>query len=265
MGYFDGVSVLGSPASLFRAVLCWPLIVPATVAHSATAIARALSGGSTQDVHRSYLGFSRFCMRVGGTHLHVYGANRIEPGQAYVVVSNHESNWDSLALIAGLPQLALRFVAKRQLLRIPLFGQALQLTGNVIVDRDRSGTDLKRIESQMSVRDHRVSMLFYAEGRRSRDGALHPFKTGAFATALAHKLPILPVAICGTRPIWPPESLRIAPGPAVIEVGEPMRVDGLEWSDRGKLRDRTREAVSSLRASGRARLREMGLDPGGID
>ena len=236
-----------------------------TLYYSTMAIILAMRGRSPDDIHRAYLGFARFCMRVADTRLIIRGAEQLCPDQAYVVVSNHESNWDALILIAAFPQLCTRFVAKKQLLYIPVFGYALRVSGNIIVDRDRRGTDLKRIEELMSVRASNVSILFFAEGRRSRDGSFHAFKIGAFATALAHQLPILPVAVAGSRQLWPPGALGIRPGPVAIEVGAPISVDGLGSADRQALRDQTREGVGKLRARARQRLRDMDVDPGGID
>ena len=134
--------------------------------YSSSAIIMALRGRSPEDVHRAYLGFARFCLRVADTRLIIRGAEQLDPDEAYVVVSNHESNWDSAVLLAAFPQLCARFVAKKQLMQIPVFGHALRLSGNILVDRDRR-TDLKRIEEQMSVRAPNVSILFFAEGRVS--------------------------------------------------------------------------------------------------
>ena len=258
------MGALGSFTSLLRSIACCPLLVLSTLYYSAAAIILALRGRRPEDVHRAYLGFARFCIRIANTRLIIHGAE-LGGTEAYVVVSNHESNWDSPILIAAFPQLCARFVAKKQLMQIPVFGHALRVSGNIMVDRDRRGTDLRRIEEQMSVRAPSVSILFFAEGRRTRDGSLQEFKLGAFATALAFRLPILPVAVAGSRRIWPPGGLRIRSGPVAIEVGAPIPVDGLEFADRKALRDQTREVVGKLRARARQRLRDMGVDPGGID
>ena len=110
-----------------------------------------------------------------------------------------------------------------------------------------------------------VSVLFFAEGTRSRDGALHPFKMGAFATALAARLPILPVAIAGTYAIWPKGILRLRRGPVVLAIGEPISVEGLAFDDRAALRDQVHHIVSKLRAQARRAVRAGGHDPGGLD
>jgi 1-acyl-sn-glycerol-3-phosphate acyltransferase len=242
------------------------VVLPAAlVLYSTLAIVRALRGAAAARVHRCYVGFARFGVRVGGTELLVRGADRIAAGQPYVVVVNHESAWDPVCLVAGLPDLFLRFIVKGQLMRIPIFGKALALTGNVRVERTQRAGDVWRIREGMEARDPAISVLFFAEGTRSRDGALQPFRMGAFATALASGLPVLPIALAGTYAIWPKGTLRLPRRPVAIEVGEPIQTAELKFEDRAALRDRTRAAVGELRAAARRRLRASGSDPGGID
>jgi 1-acyl-sn-glycerol-3-phosphate acyltransferase len=244
------------------AVVLFPTLI---VLYSLAAIALALAGAGPERIHRVYTSIGRVFLRVAGTRVLVEGAGRIEPGRDYVVVPNHESGWDPVALLGSLPRLVVRFVAKRQFMDMPIFGQALRLTGNVRVVRSDTRGDVERIHAVMDRRPPGVSILFFAEGTRARDGALHPFKIGAFVTALGYGLPILPVGIAGTRPIWKADVVRLARGTVAIEVGEPIPVEGLGSEDVEALRDRTFAAVAELRARARQRLREAGIDPGGID
>lgn len=242
------------------------LVLPAgLIFYSAAAFALGIARASTATVHRCYVGFARLCLRVVQTKLMVYGADHIRPGQGYVVVANHESSWDPPCLVAGLPDVFLRFVVKKELMRIPVFGQALRRTGNVKVVRTHTADDVARIREVMGRRASEVSMIFFAEGTRSRDGSLRPFKMGAFATAIASGLPILPVGLAGPFTVWPPATLRLCRGAVVIEVGETISSDGLTLDDRAALRDRTHAAVSALRSRARERLRAEGYDPGGPD
>jgi 1-acyl-sn-glycerol-3-phosphate acyltransferase len=242
------------------------LVLPvALILYSLVAMAYALRGAPAAHVHRAYVGFARTARRLGGTELLVRGAERIAAGQGYVVVVNHESAWDPVCLVAGLPDLLLRFVAKGQLIRIPIFGKALALTGNVRVERTRGSGDVARIREGMDRRDPAVSILFFAEGTRSREGSFQPFRMGAFATALASGLPILPVATAGSYAIWPKGKLRLERRPVAIEVGEPISIAGLTFEDRGALRDRVHAVVADLRATARRRLRASGSEPGGVD
>jgi 1-acyl-sn-glycerol-3-phosphate acyltransferase len=248
-----------------RTLVCILMLPAALIGASLLAMALAALGAPPRRVHVAYYGYARLCLRVGATSLEVNGLDRLKPGQAYVVVSNHESNWDLPCIAAGLSQLILRYVAKKQVMRIPIFGQALRLTGNLRVVRTETDRDIERIRKGMSRRAEEVSVLFFAEGTRSRDGALHPFKKGAFATAIGFGLPILPIAIAGTRPIWPKGKVQVRRGPAALEVGEPISVDGLTLEDRTGLRDRTFAAVAELRAEARRKLRSRGCDPGGVE
>ncbi|MEX2206924.1 MAG: lysophospholipid acyltransferase family protein [Myxococcota bacterium] len=248
-----------------RGLLALAVLPLGVVFWSALAFLHALLGATPHAAHRYYRGFARTCLVVGGTDVERNGLEKLVPGQAYVVVSNHESNWDPPTIIASLPDLVIRFVLKTELLAVPVFGPALRRTGNIAVERTRTGADVKRIQEGMSERSRDVSILFFAEGNRSRDGSYRPFKMGAFATALDFKLPILPIAVAGTFRIWRPETIWVRKGPVVLEIGEAIPVEGLGSEDRGALRDRTHAAVAELRARARARLRARGVEPGGID
>jgi 1-acyl-sn-glycerol-3-phosphate acyltransferase len=242
------------------------LVLPPTLAlASGWAILLALVGAPPSWIDRAYTGFARFALWVAGTRVEVTGLEHIRPREAYVVVPNHESDWDPVVLMATLKQVRMRAVVKEQAMRIPLLGRALLRTGNVRVERTDTAADVQRIRSAMATRRPDVSMLFYAEGTRSRDGAFHAFKKGAFVTAIAHQLPILPVGTAGTRRVWPPLTLRLQSGPVVVEIGRPIPVAGLTLDDRDRLRDETHRAVEVLRAAARRRVRGLGAEPGGID
>lgn len=224
-----------------------------------------LVGAPNAWVDRAYTGYARFALWVGATRVEASGLEHIVRGQAYVVVPNHESDWDPPVHMGTLDMLRLRAVIKEQMIRIPIFGRALLLSGNVRVERTRTPEDVERIREAMAKRRPDVSMLFYAEGTRSRDGALHDFKKGAFATAIAYQLPVLPVGTAGTRRIWPPLTLRLRRSPVVVKVGAPIPVAGLTFADRDRLRDDAHRAVRELRRAARLRLRMLGVEPGGID
>ena len=90
-------------------------------------------------------------------------------------------------------------------------------------------------------------MVFFAEGTRCSDGRLHPFKKGPFVMAIEGGVPIVPVALGGSRAIMPKVSLRIRRGVIVLRVGEPISVEGMEHADRDRLPDTVRDAVAELR------------------
>ncbi len=253
------------PETAGRTLLCTLLLPAGLLISSVRALILALRGVPRARIDRVYTGFSRLCLRLTGTQVEALGLEHVEPGRAYVIVPNHESNLDPFVLLATLDMLAVRFVVKRELGRIPVFGEALLRTGNVCVDRSNAPADVRHIKEQMSERDPAVSILFYAQGTRSRDGRFRPFRKGAFATAIHEGLPILPVATAGTFAIWKPNSFVIRKGSVVLQVGKPIGVDGLGLPDRDTLRERCEAVVRELRAEARSRLRARGVEPGGVD
>jgi 1-acyl-sn-glycerol-3-phosphate acyltransferase len=248
-----------------RSILCLLVLPASLILASAYVVLLLLLRAPAKWIDRVYTGFAEFCLLVAGTRLEVRGLEHVEPRQPYVVVANHESSWDPVVLLVALKAHPVRFVVKQEIMRTPILGRALLHSGNVCVLRTNTAGDAERIGDEMKRRRADVSILFYAEGTRARDGAFHPFKKGAFVTAVSQGLPILPVATAGTYWILPPLSLRIRPGTVVVEVGAPIATAGSSPDDRDRLRDRTHAVVGDLRARARARLRAAGCEPGGAD
>ncbi len=238
---------------------------PLLASVSAGALLQVLAGIRGVRTHWAYATFSRAFLWIAGTRLFVHGSEHADADAAYVVVSNHESNLDPFVLVHGLPQLRLRFVVKRQIMQIPLFGLALQRTGNVTVHRTPGSGDIRRIEDTMSAREPEISLIFFAEGTRDREGAFRPFKKGAFVTAINSGLPILPVALAGTFQSFPPTRFLLRRAGVALEVGAPIKTAGLRMQDRDALLIDVQKRVGELRTSARARVRAEGFDPGGKD
>lgn len=244
-----------------RTGLCLLLVPPVLGVLCLVAIVLGAAGASQRTVHRFYLLFSRIALRMAGIPIEVHGREHVGRDRAFVVVCNHESALDPFPLLLGLDPLLVRFVVKDALMRVPLFGAALRATGNVRVLRTDTAGDVQRLREGMAERDPGVSLLFFAEGTRSRDGSLRPFKTGPFATALASGLPVLPVALAGSFRIWRPETLWLRPGPVALEIGAPLPVAGRGLDERATLRDAAHEAVAALRERAQMRLERQGFDP----
>jgi 1-acyl-sn-glycerol-3-phosphate acyltransferase len=241
------------------------IVIPALLLISALVVVLALLRVPRRFIDRCYRAFADIGILVGGTHVETHGLEHVRPGGSYVVIANHESDWDPVVLFSALRRLSMRAVIKDEMMRVPILGRALALTGNVRVTRSQAAGDVARLRETMQERPLDVSILFYAEGTRSRDGSLRPFKKGPFVTAIASGLPILPVATAGTYRIWPPVTIQLRRGPVVLCVGEPIPVAGLGMDDRDALRDRCFAAVRELRTDARQRLRMLGTEPGGID
>ena len=161
----------------------------------------------------------------------VRGAANADPGKQYVVVTNHLSNFDIPLVLLAVPG-RVRFLAKKELFKIPIFGPAMGKVGVVKIDR-KAGMSVHDaiFEAAADSLDRGYWLLVYAEGTRSSDGEMAPFKKGAFRIAIDNDLPILPVVLEGTHEVNPPGSMLIFPGKAQVSILEPVETDGLTRAD----------------------------------
>jgi 1-acyl-sn-glycerol-3-phosphate acyltransferase len=232
-------------SSLARSALGWSVIVLDTaVVASSAIVAGALLSPTHPLVNRLYRAFSRIALLGCGARVRSNGDDHLDSSQRYVFVSNHVSNLDPVAIVLALPRHALRFVAKQELARIPLFGAALRSTGNVIVARSDTRRDVAALDEAQRELLRRVSVLFFAEGTRSRDGQLGAFKRGAAAFALRAGMSVVPVGVHGTHDILPRGALVRRAGKVGVSVGEPISVAGRDFEDRAALTDELFEAVA---------------------
>jgi 1-acyl-sn-glycerol-3-phosphate acyltransferase len=146
--------------------------------------------------------------------LEVSGHERVKPGVAYVVVSNHQSLYDVPVLFRVFGP-DIRMVAKRELFEIPIFGGAMRAAGFIPVHRGDARSSVHTFGSARGLLERGTLVWIAPEGTRSRSGALLPFKPGAFRLAIESQAAVLPVTLDGTRHVLPPTSWRPRPGATV--------------------------------------------------
>jgi 1-acyl-sn-glycerol-3-phosphate acyltransferase len=190
--------------------------------------------------------WSRVLLFLAGARVEMEGMESVDWSRPTVVVANHQSWFDVFALAAYLPA-RYRFVAKQELARIPIFGRAWRSCGHISVDRsDRSQAVASIEEAGTKIRERRLAVIFFPEGTRSLDGRLQEFKKGAFVLAIQTGVPVVPMAILGSRAVMPKGSFRIRSGTIRIRVGEPIPVAGLRMSERDGLLREGRARVAAL-------------------
>jgi len=183
-------------------------------------------------------------LKVGRAKPVLKNRHYIKPGQSYVVVSNHQSLFDIPALVTSLG-LQFRWIIKKEILRIPLFGYALYASRNIFIDRSKSKDAMAHIREAMDRLPPGTSVFFFAEGTRSYDGNLLPFKKGGFVMALEKKLPILPVTVNGSRKVLAKNSIVFHPGPIEVIIGEPIDTHEHDTANLEELIEKTRETIIS--------------------
>jgi len=176
-------------------------------------------------IHRISLFWTSVILKIGGIRLRIEGANRLNPGRHYIFVANHQSNIDIPVLIQGLASFQLRWTAKKELFFIPIFGWALWMTGQIVVDRSdraRAMASLKRAQERIA---QGTSVVIFPEGTRGPEGQLLPFKRGGFLLAIRTRTPIVPIIINGSGAVLPRGDWRIRSGEIEVIVGDPVPIE----------------------------------------
>lgn len=193
-----------------------------------------------------YIGkfWSRMNLLLSGVRVRMHGLDNVKPGKLYVVMSNHQSHYDVWTLIGYLP-LQLRWVMKKELRRIPIFGLGCERMGHIYIDRKNPNQSHKELEVARKKFEAGASVVFFPEGTRSPNGTLLPFKKGGFVMALQHHLPILPITVNGTRNILPKGSFMIMPGVVDVIIHPPVPTTGYSLEQKEALMDKIREIIHS--------------------
>jgi 1-acyl-sn-glycerol-3-phosphate acyltransferase len=160
-----------------------------------------------------------------GVKVRVQGLERLNPGTAYLFMSNHQSQFDILALTSVLDAFQLRWVAKQELRKVPVLGLCMQRTHQILVDRESRAQAISTIRRVKELLHAGISVLFFPEGTRSKDGQLLPFKPGGFAVAVETGVPVVPVTVNGSRAIMPSGDWKVRSGEIEIILSEPIRMN----------------------------------------
>jgi 1-acyl-sn-glycerol-3-phosphate acyltransferase len=182
-------------------------------------------------------------LRLGFVRRHIEGVDNVDRSRSYVFVSNHLSNFDPPLHIAEVP-VPIRFLAKKELFRVPVLGRAMLSIGMIRTDRQAHASAHRAINEQVALAIERGrSLIIYPEGTRSRDGELHGFKKGAFRIAIDNQLPVLPITIAGGDRAWKPGSKLAHGGHIRMVFHEPIETTGMTRDDIDALRNRVHALI----------------------
>jgi 1-acyl-sn-glycerol-3-phosphate acyltransferase len=228
-----------------RRVFSYLNLVGATLFLSGVAFAVAPFDRCGERVHGIATVWARIQLWAAGISVSVEGAEHIA-APPYLFMSNHQSALDISVLLSCLP-VPFKFVAKRELFRIPVFGRAIKKAGYINIDRDNPREALKAIEDAVAKIKSGVSVLIFPEGTRSPDGNLLPFMKGAFSLATRAGVPVVPLAVIGTNPLQPPGcAVATQTGRVTVRVGKPIPTGGKGLSYKSGLMGEVRAAIEGL-------------------
>jgi 1-acyl-sn-glycerol-3-phosphate acyltransferase len=178
-----------------------------------------------------------------GIKVRTRGADLLDPSKHYIYVSNHASALDIPAVVVGIPD-DIRFVLKKELTRVPIWGWALKYGHYITIDRSNARDALRSLHEAAERMRHGASVILFGEGTRTRDGKLQSLKRGAFALAMKAGIPVVPVTINNTFKILPKGSLRVNPADIEIVFDKPISIQGIEGRDgEERLMKQVQEAI----------------------
>jgi 1-acyl-sn-glycerol-3-phosphate acyltransferase len=223
-----------------------PIIVLGTIAFGLVSLIISLfeTGGRNQiAVARVW---ARFLLWGSGIKVKVEGLEKIAGDGSYVFASNHLSYMDTPVVLANIP-VQFRFLAKSGLFKIPLLGTHLARAGHISVPRDDARAAVKTMTTAaQAIRERGISMLIFPEGGRSQTGELDSFKEGAAYIAIRAGVPLVPIALKGTREVLPFGSAHVRSGFVTMRIGDPIPTDQLQLRDRERVTAELRDRIVSL-------------------
>jgi 1-acyl-sn-glycerol-3-phosphate acyltransferase len=221
MPYASKKSIALSLRNIYETLaISWPTVLEATLR------------GTTKEACDARL--DSWCKKVvahAKMQIEVTGKEHVTHGRTFLVMSNHQSHYDIPVLFYVLGP-NIRMVAKTELFKVPIFGPAIREAGFIEIDRSNRNRAIASLGVAKGRIAEGVHVWIAPEGTRSRTGDLLPFKKGGFTLALEMGVPILPVAVQGTRNALPAKGLRSSPGAKVsVKIFPPIEASAYSPPD----------------------------------
>jgi 1-acyl-sn-glycerol-3-phosphate acyltransferase len=227
---------------MFRTLFAWLSLLISTVILGTVAIFLSLFDSSGNLPHLIARLWGKIQLATTGTTVKIQGVENIDPKKSYILVSNHQGNFDIFAFLGYLP-IQFRWIAKAELFRAPFMGWAMSRIGYIAIERESPKKAYRSMLQAAEKVKNGVSVMIFPEGTRSLDGNLQPFKKGLFLIALKSQAPILPITICGTGKIMQKGDWRIYPGNVQIIIDPPMETAGIPTEKEEELSARVRNIL----------------------
>ncbi len=229
-----------------RFYLVAPLVVMITTFWSIMTVVSRPFDRQARFYHWILRTWSRTLLALFGIRVAITGTEHLDRSQSYVYLANHASYLDIIVVGATLPD-EIRFVLKRELGRIPIFGWGLALGPYILIDRADARNAMASIEKGAADIRNGASVIIFPEGTRTSDGNLAPFKRGGFMLAIRSGVPMAPVAIRGTYRLMSRHDRTVKSGKVTVTIGHPIQGNS----------DATRAEAAAIQEQVRAQLMEM--------
>ena len=183
--------------------------------------------------------------QLANVRVRIEGLDKIEPQQTYIFAGNHASQFDIFAFQGYFPH-DFRWIAKKELFKLPVFGRAMQKVGYIPIDRSHGRQAVKSLDDAAKQIAAGKSVLIFPEGTRSPNGHLQEFKAGAILLAIKSGVPIVPLGFNGSYEILPRGSFLAKNGIITLRLGPPLPTAHFKAKDKEYLLQQLRNEVAKL-------------------
>jgi 1-acyl-sn-glycerol-3-phosphate acyltransferase len=228
---------------MIKAIFVWFCIGVSGLVISLLCIATYPFDRQGRVIHRFAGCWGRVALLACGVKVRVEGLEHVKGEGPYIFMSNHQGSFDIFSLMAHLP-FQFKWLAKKEIFSIPILGWAMTAAGYISIDREGTRETVEAMNKAARKIHDGMSVLVFPEGSRSRDGSIQPFKKGGFSLAIKAKVPVVPMAISGSREVMPPEGLAAASGEIRIRIDTPIATETYSVKEREILKEKVREAIS---------------------
>jgi len=245
---------------MIRSALLVTLGVAVTAFISFWCVIFSFFNNAENNVHKVANLWSRILLFICATKVEVIGRENILRGKPQVFMANHQSDFDILILLAHVA-CQFRWIAKKELFAIPVFGKAMKSAGYIEIDRQNHEKAMQSLDlAALRIRQGK-SVMTFPEGTRSHNGEIKAFKQGTFYLAIQSGVPIVPITIIGSGDIMPKRSLKVKPGKIKLVIDKPISVKGYTLEDRQELINRVRQVIiknhDAYRDAGTASIKDV--------
>ena len=173
------------------------------------------------------------------------GKENIKEGTNYMFLSNHAS-WGDIVVIFHSIHRMVRFMAKKELIKLPFIGVIMKKMGMIFVDRGNSKAAALSVKDTLEYIKKGADIIAFPEGTRSLTGKLGPFKKGVFMIAIKSEIEIIPVGICKVQKVWALNNFSFRPGIIKVNIGQPISTKGYDETNVHQLMEKVREQIMIL-------------------
>jgi len=239
---------------LLRTAAFYLALLPLTVYHGTVATLSSMLG-QHRVADRAGQNWATALLRIGNIKVEVSGLENVPKENGVILIANHISNLDSLVEFVAIKDLSIRYMAKKELYRIPIFRTVIKSMNMVRVDRQAGAAGVAELKKRLAnLFENGLSLAVYPEGTRSRTGEVAPFKRGPFITAHSGDATVLPITIFGAEKCWRPGDWKIKAGTVKVIIHPTLRIDHTAEDEIEDLRIRTQAVIensfNSLKLSG---------------